>query len=453
MAAYTFNSMDRTIISILASSIKADLKLTDTQFGLLGGTAFAMLYALGGIPIARLAERVSRVNIITVALIVWSGLTALCGAAATFRQLLLIRVGVGVAEAGCSPPAHSLISDYIEPVAARLRPLGLLLRHLARLHPGGGGRGISSRSVSAGAGPARRSGCRAIAPRCSQGTGARARAGRAWMPKSAANAAGAVLDSPRAAELERGRRRAALRPTHPAHGPRRDRRSASRPMASMFHARLFRPRIRAGLPPPSGSSAALTGGLAVGVGIFAGGFVADALARASPRWYALVPALGGTIRCPCSRSRSLASDWKIGDVGRWRVAGFFWYASLGPTFGAVQNAVEPRRRATATAFLYICLDCSPSASAPCSRLGDRSIRGRELRVRGHPLIRGRLSGRRGRRGRGRRAEFGLPIALALATRRGLLADARILRLGDAALFLAAAGMATLEAAALAQSRN
>src|ERR1700677_2378194 len=115
MAAYTFNSMDRSIISILGPSIKADLKLTDTQLGLLGGTAFAMLYALGGLPIARLAERVSRVNIMAVALIAWSSLTALCAAAGSFGQLLLIRVGVGVAEAGCSPPAHSLISDYVEP--------------------------------------------------------------------------------------------------------------------------------------------------------------------------------------------------------------------------------------------------------------------------------------------------------------------------------------------------
>jgi len=115
MAAYTFNSMDRSIISIIASSMKLDLKLTDTELGLLGGTAFAVLYALGGLPIARVAERLNRVGIITVALIVWSSLTALCGAARTFPQLLLIRAGVGVAEAGCSPPAHSLISDYNEP--------------------------------------------------------------------------------------------------------------------------------------------------------------------------------------------------------------------------------------------------------------------------------------------------------------------------------------------------
>ena len=115
MSAYTFNSMDRSIISIIAASLKADLSLSDTQLGLLGGTAFAALYALSGIPIARLAERVSRVNIITVALLVWSALTALCAAAGGFISLLAIRAGVGVAEAGCSPPAHSLISDYHPP--------------------------------------------------------------------------------------------------------------------------------------------------------------------------------------------------------------------------------------------------------------------------------------------------------------------------------------------------
>jgi MFS family permease len=114
MTAYTFNAMDRNIISIVSQPMKVDLKLTDTQLGLLSGTAFGLLYAFGGIAIARLAERVSRVNIITVALIVWSAFSALCGAAAAFSQLVLIRVGVGVAEAGCSPPAHSLISDYFE---------------------------------------------------------------------------------------------------------------------------------------------------------------------------------------------------------------------------------------------------------------------------------------------------------------------------------------------------
>ena len=113
--AYTFNFIDRTIISTIGQAIKVDLKLTDTQLGLLGGLAFALLYTTLGIPIARIAERRSRVNIITIAIVIWSAFTALCGMATSFLQLLLFRVGVGVGEAGLSPPAHSLISDYFEP--------------------------------------------------------------------------------------------------------------------------------------------------------------------------------------------------------------------------------------------------------------------------------------------------------------------------------------------------
>src|SRR4051812_31311193 len=115
LATYTFNFIDRTIIATIGQAIKVDLKLTDTQLGLLGGLYFALLYTLLGIPIARLAERWNRVSIIAVSLVIWSGFTALCGSAASFGQLALYRFGVGVGEAGCSPPSHSLISDYYEP--------------------------------------------------------------------------------------------------------------------------------------------------------------------------------------------------------------------------------------------------------------------------------------------------------------------------------------------------
>ena len=77
--AYAFNAMDRGIISIIGQAMKVDLALSDTQFGLLSGTAFAALYAFGGIPIARLAERFNRVNIIAIAMVVWSSLTTVCG--------------------------------------------------------------------------------------------------------------------------------------------------------------------------------------------------------------------------------------------------------------------------------------------------------------------------------------------------------------------------------------
>jgi MFS family permease len=115
VVAYTLNFIDRTIIAIIGQAIKEDLKITDAQLGLLSGLYFALLYTLLGIPLARLAERYSRVNIIAVAIVIWSGFTALCGTAANFVQLALYRFGVGVGEAGLSPPAHSLISDYFEP--------------------------------------------------------------------------------------------------------------------------------------------------------------------------------------------------------------------------------------------------------------------------------------------------------------------------------------------------
>ena len=113
--AYTLNFIDRSIVGIIGQAIKVDLLLTDAQLGLLGGLAFALLYTSVGLPIARIAERSNRVNLISIAIVIWSGFTALCGLAQSFVQLLLFRAGVGIGEAGLSPAAHSLISDYFEP--------------------------------------------------------------------------------------------------------------------------------------------------------------------------------------------------------------------------------------------------------------------------------------------------------------------------------------------------
>jgi len=108
---YVFNFIDRSILNILAQAIKDDLKLYDWQIGLMGGLAFAAFYTTLGIPIARLADTRNRRNIVAVCLIVWSGMTAVCGLAQNFWHLLLARIGVAVGEAGGSPPAHSMISD------------------------------------------------------------------------------------------------------------------------------------------------------------------------------------------------------------------------------------------------------------------------------------------------------------------------------------------------------
>ena len=120
--AYTLNFLDRQILGILAGSIKAELGLTDSQLGLMGGLAFALFYTALGIPVAWLADRWSRTWIMTGALALWSAFTALCGFANGFWSLFLARMGVGVGEAGGVAPAYSLISDYF-PKAQRARAL------------------------------------------------------------------------------------------------------------------------------------------------------------------------------------------------------------------------------------------------------------------------------------------------------------------------------------------
>ena len=109
---YGFNFIDRQIVGILAPWIQADLDLTNTQLGLLVGLAFAAFYTIMGIPLAFLADRMNRVTLLSLALAVWSGFTALTGFAQNFLHIALARVGVGVGEAGGSPPSHSMISDF-----------------------------------------------------------------------------------------------------------------------------------------------------------------------------------------------------------------------------------------------------------------------------------------------------------------------------------------------------
>lgn len=114
LTIYILNFLDRQVVNILAEPIKHDLGLADWQLGLMGGLAFALLYTILGLPIAILAERKDRSVIISIAVLVWSACTAASGLAQNFVQLVLARVGVGIGEAGCTPPAHSLIIDYAE---------------------------------------------------------------------------------------------------------------------------------------------------------------------------------------------------------------------------------------------------------------------------------------------------------------------------------------------------
>ena len=114
MLVYAFNYIDRQIITILAPYLKADLRITDAQLGLLFGTAFALFYGLFGISLARLADGWSRVKTLAIGLSFWSGMTALSGFSSNFGQLGVARIGVGVGEASATPAAVSLLGDYFD---------------------------------------------------------------------------------------------------------------------------------------------------------------------------------------------------------------------------------------------------------------------------------------------------------------------------------------------------
>lgn len=475
MAAYTFNSMDRSIISIIGQSMKVDLKLTDTQLGLLGGTAFAILYAFGGIPIARLAERFSRVNIITVALIAWSSLSALCGAAVTFTQLLLIRSGVGLAEAGCSPPAHSLISDYFAPSrrtsALSIYSCGISLGYIMAAVGGGyvaqhlGWRAACAMVGLPGVVVAVL--IKVLIREPPRGY-SESLAGNPDMAD--ASLAGGTARAPFSLRTELRELRAVGRAL-----------LLDRPVLHMVlgvTVGAFAAYGFYGFVPPYfsrtfgldyatiGVIAGLAGGVAVGIGIVAGGFIADFLARRSARWYALVPAIGGIVAAPLFLLAVLQADWR---TAAWLLgaAGFFQYASLGPTFGVVQNVVDRRRRATATALLYICLNVVALGGGPLftgwviDRFAevnfhhpDSQMRASSLGGRPSPQAIGSDSfavscpGGTAPAAAGAATQSACQSVLALATRRGMLVT--LLFFGWACLhyFLAAVGIGkSLQAAA------
>jgi len=364
MLAYTLNAADRTLIAIIAQPMKIDLRLSDTQLGLLVGPAFAALYAFSGIPIARLAERFNRVTIIFVVMTLWSGLTALCGIATSFGQLLLLRVGVGFGEAGCTPPAHSLLSDYFEAprraTALSIYSCGISLGYVLSAMVGGyvalhhgwraacvvvGLPGVviaviirrfvtepprrnaerRSSNDSADSGPTRRAifEQRSLLRQEFAELVAVART-LLWRWPIANIIAGVIISTFAAqgcwafipAFLKRG--------------------------FQLDYATI-------------GIVAGLTGGVAVGVGLLSGGFIADCRGRRNPKWYALVPGIGLVMCLPLYISAFLQSDWRRTAV-LLGVAGFFQYISFGPTFGVIQNVIEARRRATATALVYVLLN-------------------------------------------------------------------------------------------------
>ena len=115
LAVYTLNFIDRQLLGVMAQPIIAQFNLTDTQYGFLNGPPFALFYALMGIPLAMAADRWNRIRLLALCIAIWSVMTALCGLATGFMFLLIARIGVAIGEAGCTPPANSIIGDYFRP--------------------------------------------------------------------------------------------------------------------------------------------------------------------------------------------------------------------------------------------------------------------------------------------------------------------------------------------------
>ncbi len=447
VGAYTFNFIDRTVVATIGQAIKVDLKLSDTQLGLLGGFSFAVLYTVLGIPIARLAERWNRVAIISLAMVVWSGFTVACGFAGGFVALLALRVGVGVGEAGCSPSAHSLISDYFEPrrrasalsVYAFGIPLGAMIGAVAGgwlathfgwraafIWVGAPGMVMALITFLAIREPPRGHSEAAPSPP--------APSGRGWVAHEArelASVAASLFGNWPVANMVAGVTLGSVA----GYGVGA--------FSGPYFIRTF------GLDYATvGLVFGLVGGVSSGIGTVAGGFISDWASRRGAAWYSLVPGFGFAIATPIYIVAYCWPNWRWAAVIL-LVPGIFGYAYLGPTFGVVQNVVASRRRATATALLFFVLNFIALGGGPVFTgwLIDRFA----ANAFAHPLAHGlmqslgslfsasgrgfaaRLPGRRGAGGRERRRGAGLRERVGVGDARGDRRHPGILRLGRAAL--------------------
>jgi MFS family permease len=372
VAAYTFNFIDRTIISTIGQAIKVDLSLTDTQLGLLGGLYFALLYTLLGIPIARIAERKNRVTIITLGVLVWSAFTAACGLAQNFVQLALLRFGVGIGEAACSPPSHSLISDYFEPkqraTALSIYSFGIPLGTMFGAVAGGWlAQEFSWRIAFLVVGlpgiilavllklivkePPRGHSDVVVEPLSEEGVVAppvyvkppfsfKDEVSELWTVTKVLFTKWPVVHM-------------VLGVTIASFGS-----YGAGAFVPPYFVRQF------GLDLATvGLIVGLVGGFSAGIGTLVGGFLSDWAGKRSAKWYALTPAFGLLIATPIYIVAYMENNWQTAALIL-LIPGIFHYTYLGPTFGVVQNSVPTYRRATATALLFFFLNLIALGGGP-----------------------------------------------------------------------------------------
>ena len=348
LIVYIFNFIDRQIVNILAEPIARDLNLSDTQIGLMTGIAFALLYTILGLPIARYSDRPStnRIGLIAVSLTIWSVMTALCGMAQNFVQLLLARVGVGVGEAGCTPAAHSLIADIVpkEKRASALAfyALGIPIGSLLGMLIGGqladrlgwreafmvvGLPGVLLAVVLVFVLRDPRRGARMIADRAAKAA-----------PKVLSNKeALTAIFSSRAFVLLLFAGSAASFLSY----------------GKTTWTTIFFQRTHGMTPGEVGFWFGLWGGIAGIAGTVLGGWLADRYGATDRRHVMTAPAIGMAVAAPIAFAAYFATDWRV-SLALLMLPTLLNSLYYGPCYSSVQGLVRPEARAVATATLLFC---------------------------------------------------------------------------------------------------
>jgi len=349
LIVYIFNFIDRQIVNILAEPIRRDLGLSDTQIGLMTGIAFAAFYTFLGIPIARYADRPStnRVALIAGALVIWSGMTALCGQAQNFVQLLLARIGVGVGEAGCTPAAHSLIADMAPPErrasAMAFYALGIPIGTLLGMLIGGtlaDAYGWRTAFVVVGLPGILLAVAVVLLLRDPRRAGEAMRAASA--APSAASPRKTLSNREALAEILGSRAFVLLLAAGSS--------AAFLSYGKATWTAIFFQRTLGLTAGETGFWFGIGGGLAAISGTLAGGWLADQFGKVNRRHVMTAPAVGFALGVPLSIAAYFMTDW------RWALALLMIPTMLnslyyGPIFASAQGLVKPEARAMASAIL------------------------------------------------------------------------------------------------------
>jgi len=338
---YTFNFIDRLLISIVQEAIKEDFGVSNFMLGLLGGPVFAILYTTLGIPIARLSERANRITIVSIGAFVWSLMTAACGFAQNFFQLALCRLGVGIGEAACVPPSQSAIADYFpaERRASALAIFSLGIPFGTALAAVGGGWLVANFDWRTAF----------------------------WLLGAPGIAAAILLkltvrEPPRSSKVEPPSFSETLKSLstkasfwHIAFGGALmsfvGYGSSQFLVSHMVRNYELAPTLPQEIANASYALGAI-GGIATGLGTFLGGFLSDRLAPKHPRVHTWLPALGMSIAIPLYIMSFIQTEFAFA-FGFLMLAPIFHYMYLGPMYAVTMGVSQPLQRATAVAILLL----------------------------------------------------------------------------------------------------